>query len=112
MLSHGDGAMGNTAMIGKTNTIEFLLSNAAKAGRVTRMNGYAALGEVNPTGVVHVETDKGMFELDADNMAHAEVLMKSWIETGTAKTARAHMVASDGSLVNSSPIYDFRHYVY
>jgi hypothetical protein len=53
-----------------------------------------------------------MFELDADNMAHAEVLMKSWIETGTAKTARAHMVSSDGSLVNSSPIYDFRHYVY
>lgn len=105
-----DGGHGNTTMLGKTNTIEFLVSDAAKAGRVTRMNGYAALGEVNPTGVVHVETVNGMFELDADNMAHAERLMEVWIVTMGAKSARAHMVAVDGSLINSSPIFDFRCY--
>jgi hypothetical protein len=97
-------------MLGKTNTIEFLLSDAAKAGRKTRMNSYAALGEVNPTGVVHVETDKGMFELDADDMAHAETLMQVWITHMGAKSVRAHMVTKNGTLVNSSPIYDFRHY--
>jgi hypothetical protein len=92
-----DGGHGIKIMLGKTNTIEFLLSDAAKAGRVTRMNGYAALGEVNPTAVVHVETDKGMFELDADNWTHAEVLMETWVTHMGAKSVRAHMVAVDGT---------------
>ncbi len=90
-------------------TMTFLLSHDAKAGRVQRINGYAAVGQVKPSHVVHVETSSHEFiELDADDANHAKRLVEAWIKTMGKLTARYHFVKTDGTLALGSRIYDFR----
>lgn len=84
-----------------SNTAAFLLSSYAAPMRAQRMaTGMFAC-------VVHVETHRGMIELDADDDIHAQVLVHAWIVNHGAKSARFHHVKEDGTLTKPSAIYDF-----
>lgn len=93
-----------------TNTAAFLHSTEAAPIRRARLDGYAKLDMTVPTMVVHVETDRGMVELDADDKNHAQRMIDAWIGKMGHKSARFYTVTPDGALILPSAIYDFRDY--